>query len=545
MSQRVSSKYKLALGRRSFTPVYLVVLDGVPTRFSNVEMTAPLGPTKDYVGALSGAGAQLTIDEGKSSLGNFSFDLLDKNNEVTKLAFQYQLANRQLTVYAGMRGLPESSFCPLFTGRILNYKLASDNVTWKFECVNLLKDEKANIFKGLSKLTADCSAGDATLNVVSTAAFPAATGGVCYLRIGDEAISYTGKTATSFTGCARGQLGSVAAAHTADDEVLNFVVLQGHPLTLALQILTSTGLGTNGPYDTLPACAGLGIAQDLVDIATFEQERDRWLGGWVFRFEEWEKQEAKAFLEAEIYQVCNAYPVVKNDGTISVKVYSPPLPTSVEQEVSDEVLVGAPTLEGNVFDRYFFNEFDLQYDYYWLQDEFLTRELYEDSNSQATFGQVKTKAISSRGVRSSLMTPGRIDRIATRFLKRFSTPAPIVGAKTFYSTRLLQVGDLVPFSSRHIPNLQSGRMGVSGRLYEVIQIDPLYLEGTQKYTLLDTGYSYGKKYGAISPSSKPPINFPVFSAATPAQRNYCFISQKVNNTRGIMGDGTDGYYITA
>ena len=545
MSQQVSSRYQVALGRRSFTPAYIVIFDGITTRYSNVDITSPLGPTDDYVGNIGGSGAQLTIDEGKSSLSNFSFELLDKNNDITKLAFQYVLANRVVTVYAGMRGLEESAFCILFTGRVLNYRLASDNVTWQFECVSLLKEEKVNIFTALAKLTLGCGAGDGTLYVNSTSAFPSATGGICHLRIADEIISYTGTTATSFTGCLRGQLSSLAVTHSLGDEVKNFIVIQDHPLNIALRILTSTGLGTNGAYDTLPACAGLGIDKDSIDIQTFEQERDRWLGGWVFRFEEWEKGEAKAFLESEIYQVCNAYPVVKNDGTISIKVYSPPLPTTIAGEVTDDVLVGAPTFEGNVFDRYFFNEFDLQLDWDWQQSEFLTRDLFEDSTSQVLYGQVKTKEVSSRGLRSSLMNSARIQRIATRFLQRFSKPSPIIGAKAFYSTRLLQVGDVVPFTSTHLPNLQSGRMGVAGKLYEVIQIDPLYLEGTQKYTLLDTGYSYGRRYGAISPSSKSPINFPVFSAASAVQKNYCFISQRATNTRGVMGDGSDGYYITA
>ena len=63
-------------------------------------------------------------------------------------------------------------------------------------------------------LTANITVASTTLPVISTASFPTATvGAPKALYIADEIITYTGKTATSFTGCVRGALGTVAAAH--------------------------------------------------------------------------------------------------------------------------------------------------------------------------------------------------------------------------------------------------------------------------------------------------------------------------------------------
>lgn len=59
------------------------------------------------------------------------------------------------------------------------------------------------------------NASDATLIVDSTTGF-ASTG---YLRIEDEDITYTGKTATTFTGCGRGAYGTTAASHSDNVEV--------------------------------------------------------------------------------------------------------------------------------------------------------------------------------------------------------------------------------------------------------------------------------------------------------------------------------------
>lgn len=62
---------------------------------------------------------------------------------------------------------------------------------------------------GVTTLTANVSNAATTLPVASTTNF-ANAGAVL---IGSEIITYTGKTATSFTGCTRGQYSSTAASH--------------------------------------------------------------------------------------------------------------------------------------------------------------------------------------------------------------------------------------------------------------------------------------------------------------------------------------------
>ena len=65
-------------------------------------------------------------------------------------------------------------------------------------------------------ITADVAPSDAVLSVISTAAFPSA--GTLYL--GRETITYLGTTATTFTGCSRGQYGSTAQRHFAATTIL-------------------------------------------------------------------------------------------------------------------------------------------------------------------------------------------------------------------------------------------------------------------------------------------------------------------------------------
>lgn len=547
MTQQVNTKYTRLLEQRQLSMVYLVQFDGIPTRFTTKAVRNALGAYKPYLSNLQGAGAQITVDEGRASLGQVTFDILDKNQEFTQLAFLYQLANRVVTIYGGFSQLQEDEYVLLFTGRVLDYTLQNNNITWSIQCTDLAKDEQQDLFNAFSKLTAPVLAAAVILPVDNSLDFPNATGGVLYLKVDDEVISYTGRTDTSFTGCTRGDLGTVAADHDQDAQVLNFAFLQGNPLTLALQILTSTGDGTNGDFDVLPACCGLAIPQAFIDLDRFTQQRDTWLSSWQFTFEEFAKVPGKQFLEEQIYTFTNSYPVTNAQGQISLKVYAPPLPNQIARELNDSNTLEPPSFKGNVLANYFWNEFDLSYDWDWLSQTFLSRLLREDSTSQELFGQTKTRTLLSRGIRVGTlpgeMTQSQVDSFGTRFLKRFSIPPPLLGARAFYSQRLLEVGDIVPLTSAFLPNLATGKLGVDHLLMEVIQIDPDYLGANQSYLLLNTGYSYGKKYAAISPPTNAPINFPVFSAATPAQKNYAFISREIGPTEGVMGDGSPGYVI--
>lgn len=88
---------------------------------------------------------------------------------------------------------------------------------------------------------------DTTITVDSTDGFllPADSPTLkTYIRINDELIEYTGKTATTFTGCTRAAFAdqdarTAGSQHEIDDEVSSWYRLQGGALDLALKILLS------------------------------------------------------------------------------------------------------------------------------------------------------------------------------------------------------------------------------------------------------------------------------------------------------------------
>jgi hypothetical protein len=73
---RASAYYLQVLNnqQRQLKPVYLAIFDGIATRFSTAPVTAPQGDTLGYMMIPGGAGAQITPNQGSSSLANTDID---------------------------------------------------------------------------------------------------------------------------------------------------------------------------------------------------------------------------------------------------------------------------------------------------------------------------------------------------------------------------------------------------------------------------------------------------------------------------------------
>lgn len=86
----------------------------------------------------------------------------------------------------------------------------------------------ANLFVAVNNLSAvlngAINAAVTTITVLSTTGFPTAG----YITIDSEAISYTGTTGTTFTGCTRGADGTTAATHVDASQVLHTVIAAHH-----------------------------------------------------------------------------------------------------------------------------------------------------------------------------------------------------------------------------------------------------------------------------------------------------------------------------
>lgn len=84
-------------------------------------------------------------------------------------------------------------------------------------------------------LTSDISSSDTTIPVVSTAGFPDSYG---LIQIGEEIITYTDKTSTSFTGCVRGFSGVTSYENpiVSDQLVFSNSIASAHNITVVTNL---------------------------------------------------------------------------------------------------------------------------------------------------------------------------------------------------------------------------------------------------------------------------------------------------------------------
>ena len=134
----------------------------------------------------------------------------------------------------------------------------------------------------LTQVDASYAPGDTTITVVDTSGWADLDNyGIYYLRVGSNILRATGRTATTFTGVTGGRLGTTDASASAADDVEMIACLYGHPIEETYKLLTSTGLGTNGPNDVLPQDWGLAMPSALVDRTTVDVLRTALgIGSW-------------------------------------------------------------------------------------------------------------------------------------------------------------------------------------------------------------------------------------------------------------------------
>lgn len=213
---------------------------------------------------------QLEPDRGAvSSVSSIYLELIDKNSLISELVSPGFVLDDILGARAKLHfgfadtAYPED-FVQIFSGTI--DEIDSGPGVIKFNISHPDQKKRQKIFKkAATALNGAINNAVTTLTVDSTTDFLSRVTGpdgaydgaiLFYVRIDDEIIQFTGLTATTFTGCTRGALGTTAASHADNATVTSYYVLESDAVDLALKIMLS---GVNGPF------------RESVSITHFEQ----------------------------------------------------------------------------------------------------------------------------------------------------------------------------------------------------------------------------------------------------------------------------------
>lgn len=279
------------------------------------------------------------------------FTLIDNGGEIISLLANNKIRQKEVTIKIGYAALNLADFIELPTYIVTKVEVANNMIDHIFTCeLDLTNNEfyVNEIYRDYpeTKLTAPNANADVTMTVNSTTGFLSSLPdghSAMAIQIGSEIKTYTGKTATTFTGCSGAAYNTApGGTYPIGKEVKQVYVLNESFGQILLRLATTSDAGGNGKYDLNIDGLGAEIDESYFDLEQIEREswkfhayeRDvMWLwepSSYVINkkrtFIEFAKEALKPF-NAVIYMAGNGkynikildYPFFEND-TVTEKI---------------------------------------------------------------------------------------------------------------------------------------------------------------------------------------------------------------------------------
>lgn len=291
-----------------------------------------------------------------------------------------------------------------------------------------------------------------------------------------------------------------------------------HPLMILLQVLLSTGTGSNTGhssgrnYDVLPASWGMGLTYDRVDVdaieALVEEFPDVRIGGVIEQ-----PINFLAFLKS-VLRPLGCYATITVEGKLVFRYLRPPLPDETTRLLTDahrkrgrhpgydanlsapvqtiEYRYGIDIADGGKPKRVAIHNFALA--------NFYTKGKGRKFIYDAPLFYTGKDAIPGEPRAPNLFAVEEfLLKRADFFQVRFGRPPPVVTEIVDLSFFDVELGALVEITSTVLPNPATGTRGVAGAIGEVIAKRIDEEEKLVELSLLMTGYQLGS-YRFIAPT---------------------------------------------
>jgi len=202
-----------------------------------------------------------------------------------------------------------------------------------------------SIYNFRGNLTAFVAAAASTMTVdTGIDNWKAASGGSPQrAKIGNELIQYTSKSfsspVTTIGGISRGDEGSTDEDHKAGEECWFVEKVIANPIDILLQLLTSTGTGTNGAYDVL--FDGISIPIADIDVAKFLSIKGTFFPSDSFTLFFYDIQNALKYIEVELLQANNLR-LTEDEGLLSIAILDQSVPGAILPQVDTDVITAKP-----------------------------------------------------------------------------------------------------------------------------------------------------------------------------------------------------------
>ncbi len=436
------------------------------------------------------AGAAQTVNdrEGSSSIGQFDVEVLENSaGSLAALMNSLELHGKKARLRMGYPGITPPQFPVLETFEVDRADVGEDATSWKLRLVDPKRSVRARVFATASKD--------------------------------------------------------------------NPVALRGNPMDILLAIYQNElGIGQNpnlSPSDwIIYDGAGSGYLQQIsvhrwryvanptlinpnryLDLDTLLAYRNGVFRNYHLEFTLTEPQDAKQWIEREIYKALGGYSIVNAAGQITPHFWlEPPVCSTSVSPVfafTDYNLLKLPVVErAPIVNQLVFR---LDYD----GQDFQTVQFFVSGESFARYGLQGQQVVESQGLTSGRQGRLHAQLYASKLFRRYDAIVPVWKIEAFHQALLVEAGDLVTLSHPKVIDPVTNTRGISGVLCEVLEKQPAYDEGKVSFKLLDVRYLAGKKACSFSTGS-----IPDWALASAEQRaEFMFLA---SDSTQRMSDGTAG-----
>jgi hypothetical protein len=490
-------KVNLVLKITAPSPVGVTYFSKYQVQSGLVVPTANVG----MVESVSVPGTQIDLLSAKQDIGSATVEILDKDNVFSSFMGQplSALIGLRADIYIGLitsAGLPFSQYI----ADKQNYVIKTLDKRGSKYSIGLRSQQdrmQNGIYNFRGNLTAFTSDVATTMTIDTGGdTFKAATGlNPQRVKVGKEMVQYTGKNysapVTTITGVSRGDESSTAVSHKAGEECYWVERVVANPIDILLQLMTSTGLGTNGAYDVLFDGCSVPIAD--IDTASFLSIKSTFFPSDTFTLFFYNIPNALKYMEVELLQANNLR-FTEVQGKIGLAILDQSIPGDDLPIVNTDVILAKPAPSWRLSEQRLFNSFVMEYFFNEGTETYAKTKQFDDFNSQAVHGVRTTANLRFKGITNDGVAQDR----GLRLMDRFSSPQSEIGVSQFLKTYATPPGEKVTFTHPDLPS-PGGGLGLNHEL-ELLKKSINYASGIVQATYVFTSY-VNLRRGLIAPSS--------------------------------------------
>ncbi len=522
-------------GTEGLNDIYFASRDLTDSGITNMPYPSRWYPVLD-VERLSNITQQVDPINGVSSIGSLAAGLLDKDGSVSDIIHAADIVGHGLRrqrcelyrIFANQNWMTDK--VKIRTMQISDLILAADGISYTLHAQDIQRNLKRQVFTpAKTALSLDIAGtGAFSVSLADTSGLMLVTnethGTAGFIKIDDEIMKWTSKAGNLLTVplAGRGMFGTIAATHAAGTDVQEIVVLRGNPFILAMEVMASTGSGTNGVYDTRPAHWGVGLDAGEFNVVEWTQVGQLIAGlsatplaadGIQFEFVLDKSIEAKRFIEDDILKIMGAFARVTGDGLLGCRAYND-LANALKENASRALDVNNVVTWSALHYDYtkLANEMWLDFDESpRLSGKYIRASFFIDSVSQAKWGRTNQLKYKARGIIPNNLWTSQIYQRFQRVMARFSRPPMSMSVTLLPRHHDIEIGDIMRVTLP-IRDLATGLD--LDRAFEVLQVSNDLKTGQVKLKLIaqpEKSAFWNSGVGAVATASISPaaVSMPV------------------------------------